>query len=256
MKLLGIAAALASLLFANDALAATVLMRDDFSGTRLKSSIWNVGDWMQGRSQLGNIPIVGGGHARLYFDTYRFRGTEIYTTQTFSRGAGIEVEARCRLNRIPPGLITSLFTYIFDDTANAADEIDIELITKQLGQTPGGAPVNFTTFNDWQKGTSVYQDGIRNFTVVQTVAGLNVNKWHTYLIRWLPDRTEWLIDGKIVATSSIAQPDAAQRVHLDFWAPAADWPDAYDSRLQPAAAPRRNARYFFDVDYVEVRSLP
>lgn len=256
MKLLQIATALTSLVFADSALGATVLLRDDFNGSRLKTSIWNVGTWMQGRSLLGNIPIVSGGRARLFFDTYRFRGTEIYTNTTFSRGAGMEVEARCKLNNIPSGLITSLFTYIFDDATQAADEIDIELITKQMNLSSGGVPVNFTTFNDWQKGSSAYQDGIRNFTVVTAVAGLNVNKWHTYLIRWLPDRTEWLIDGKIVATSSIAQPDAAQRVHLDFWAPALDWPDAYESRLQPATLPARNARYYFDVDYVEVRSLP
>lgn len=256
MKFFQIATALTSLLFADSALGATVLMRDDFSGSRLKTAIWNVGDWMQGRSQLGNVPIISGGHARLIFDTYRFKGTEIYTKAIFPRGTGIEIEARCRLNKIPSGLITSLFTYIFDDAAKTSDEIDIEIITKQLNLSSRGAPVNFTTFNDWEKGASTFQDGIRNFTVATTVAGLNANKWHTYLIRWLPDRTEWLIDGKIVATSTITQPDAAQRVHLDFWAPTSDWPDAYESKLQPATVPARNVRYYFDVDYVEVRSLP
>lgn len=256
MKILGIAASLASLLLADSALGATVLLREDFNGTSLQSSIWSVGNWTLGRSPLGGTPVIANGIARLTFDTYRFRGTEIFTNRTFSRGRGLEVEARCKLNSLPSGLITSLFTYVFDGTTSTSDEIDIEILTKQVNLSSGGAPVSFTTFNDWPRGSSAYMDGIHNWTVTPKVPGLNVNQWHSYVIRWLPDHTEWLIDGKVVASSAKAQPNAAQPVHLNFWAPLSSWTDAYDSRLQPATSAGNNRRYYFDVDYVEVRSLP
>lgn len=256
MKILGITAALASLLLADAAHSATVRFREDFNGTSLQSSVWSVGNWTLGRSPLGNTPIIANGMARLPFDTYRFRGSEIYTTRTFSRGTGLEVEARCRLNRLPSGLITSLFTYIFDGTTLTSDEIDIEMLTKQVNLSSGGSPVTFTTFNNWPRGSTAYMDGIHHWSVTAKVPGLDVNQWHSYVIRWLPDRTEWLIDGKIVATSTKARPDAAQAVHLDIWAPASDWPDAYDASLKPATSSANNHRYYFDVDYVEVRSLP
>src|SRR6185295_2935357 len=91
--------------------AQTILLHDDFNGTTLNSSIWSLGTWQLGRTQLGNSPVVSGGVARLTFDTFQFRGTEIWSKANFARGNGLEIAARLKLNNLPSGLVTSLFTY-------------------------------------------------------------------------------------------------------------------------------------------------
>lgn len=256
MKSLSLAVAFASLLFAGEAYGGSVILRDDFNGTSINRQLWSLGTWTLGRTQLGNNPIVANGIARLTFDKYRFRGTEIFTNRVFSRGTGLEIEARAKLNNLPSGLVTSLFTYTYDGTTKTSDEIDIEIVTKQVNQTFNGAPIYFTSWNDWNESSPTYQDGVHNWTIRQVMPAFDVNQWHSYVIRWLPDHVEWLIDGKIVATTSNALPDAAAPVRLNFWAPASSWSDAYDSRLQSVNQASKNVRYYYDVDYVEVRSLP
>jgi hypothetical protein len=45
-------------------------------------------------------------------------------------------------------------------------------------------------------------------------------------------------------------------LHFNFWAVDQSWPDAADlSALVPVSSPAQNTRYYFDVDYVRVRSL-
>jgi beta-glucanase (GH16 family) len=250
--LLGAAFALTTL--AGSANAQTVLFRDDFTGAQLDGNQWNLGTWKLGSTQLGNSPVLANGVARLTFDTYRFRGTEIWSKQVFARGNGLEFEARVKLNNLPSGLVTSLFTYT--SSAGLSDELDIEILTKQVNASQGGDPVLFTTWNNWGERSSTYQDGVHHWGFSQFVAGLDVNQWHTYVIRWLPGTTQWLIDGTVVASSDKAQPDASTPVRLNFWAPASSWTDAYDAALKPARRSIANVRYFYDVDYVEVRQLP
>ena len=115
--------------FMADASAQTVLLQDDFNSSVLNSQNWKIGNWRLGRTQLGNTPVFGlegtTSFARLTFDTYQFKGTEIYSLQSFSRGNGLEIEARVRLNNLPSGLVTSLFTYVYDAATATSDEIEI-----------------------------------------------------------------------------------------------------------------------------------
>lgn len=248
--------------FAPVASAQTVLLEDYFSGNTLDTTKWNLGTWKLGRTQLGNSPVVANGVARLTFDTYGFRGTEIWSKQTFARGNGLEIEARVKLNNLPSGLVTSIFTYAYDTTRNVSDELDIEILSKQVNSTTGGDPVLFTTWNDWDELNPAYQDGLHHWSFSQFFQNFNVNVWHTYVIRWLPGsttvlpRTEWLIDGQLVAWSEKAQPEQETPVRLNFWAPASGWTDAYSSSLSPARNAKNNVRYYYDVDYVKVRQLP
>ncbi|MFM8359486.1 MAG: glycoside hydrolase family 16 protein [Verrucomicrobiota bacterium] len=243
--------------------AQTVLLRDDFSGSTLNTANWNLGTWMLGQTQLGNSPVITSGMARLTFDTYRFRGTEIWSKATFNRGNGLELEARVRLNNLPSGLVTSIFTYVYNNATQRSDELDIEILSKQVNASGGGDPVLFTTWNDWYEPTGLYQNGINHWSFSQFFPNFDVNQWHIYVIRWLPAvppslpaRTEWLIDGVLVASSDKAQPDLATPVRFNFWAPASSWTDAYSSTLKPARKASGNVRYFYDIDHVEVRQLP
>src|SRR5215212_4135591 len=85
------------------------LLRDDFDGATLDTAKWDIGTWLLGRTQLAFTPQVTGGMARLRLDTYNpgntslLRGTEILTDQSFTRGSGIEFEARVRTNAIAAG---------------------------------------------------------------------------------------------------------------------------------------------------------
>lgn len=236
--------------------AGTVIFRDDFNGTKLNSTLWSLGTWKLGRTQLGNAPVVSGGIARLAFDTYGFQGTEIYTNQAFACGNGIEIEARLRTNKLPSGLVSALFTYTYDPVTGFSDESDIEILSKEVNSTKGGDPVLLTTWWDWGGVNSAYQDGVHNWGIDQFLVNLSVSTWHTYVIRWLPTATEWLIDGVKVASSAKAIPNAPAPVRLNFWAPDAGWIAAYDASLRPAKSKSSSVRHYFDVDYVEVRRLP
>lgn len=231
----------------------TVVFHDDFNGSAIDSTAWGIGTWTLGRTQLGNVPVVSGGIARLRFDTWRFTGAEIYSKTNYALQNGVEFEARVRMNHLPSGLVTSLFTY---NTANAtSDEIDIEVLSKQVNLSSGGAPLLLTTWNDWDETHPIYNDGVHHSLQSVFITGLDVNAFHTYTIRWLPGRTEWLVDGVLVASSTLAQPDLATPIRLNFWAPASGWTEAYDAQLKPVGTKRINKSYFYDIDWVEVRRL-
>jgi beta-glucanase (GH16 family) len=246
-----------ALLFATAAGAqagGTVVFRDDFNVNQLDTAAWGVGTWKLGRTQLGNVPVVAGGVAQLRFDTWRFTGAEIYTRQNFALQNGVEFEARLRSNQLPAGLVTSLFTY--NTNANGtSDELDIEFLSKQVNLSSGGAPMLQTTWNDWSEASPTYGDGVHHASQSPFIAGLDVNQWHVYTIRWLPGRTEWLVDGVLVGSSTLAQPDLAAPLRINFWAPASSWTDAYDARLKPVGNKKQNRSYYYDVDWVEVRRL-
>lgn len=231
----------------------TVVFRDDFNGSQLDATAWGVGTWTLGRTQLGNVPVVAGGIAQLRFDTYRFTGAEIYTKADYALGNGVEFEARVRSNQLPAGLVTSLFTYTYAN--GKSDELDFEWLSKQVNLTSGGAPMLLTTWNDWDEAHPVYNDGVHHSSQTKVVAGVDVNQFHTYTIRWLPGRTEWKVDGVLVASSTLAQPDQAAPLRINFWAPASSWTEAYDARLKPVGAKKQNKSYFYDVDWVEIRRL-
>jgi beta-glucanase (GH16 family) len=249
------AAALALLLAATGAHAAgTVVLRDDFNGSSLNSATWGVGTWKLGRTRLGGVPAVSGGIARLPFTNYRLTGCEIYTKQQFALGNGVEFEARIRFGPLPKGLVTSVFTY---NTLGAlSDEIDIEFLSKQVATTTGGTPVQLTTWNDWDEAHPTYGDGIHHWSVSSIVAGLDMKLFHTWTIRWLPGRVEWLVDGVLVATSTKALPDLQAPMRLNFWAPASSWTEAYDASLKSVANKRQAQTWTYDVDWIEVRQLP
>ena len=111
-----------------------------------------------------------------------FSGTEIYSTQSFARGAGLEMEARVRTNALPSGLVTSFFTHTFVGTL--ADEIEYEFLTKQLDTAGAGdAPVLLTTWNDWDASNPTYGDGIHHWSVNPLVTELDMSGFNNYMVR-------------------------------------------------------------------------
>ena len=243
-----------------------VLFRDDFNGTSLETDNWLAGTWKLGRTQLGNMPIVTGGIAKLKFDTFNaadpgrsFRGTEIGSKMMFSRGQGIEMEARVRVNSMPAGLVASFFTYDsqLSDGVVYSDEIDFEFLSKQIASSPATSdPVLTTTWNNWDNSTQIYTEPSTYTSQSVNVLGLNLAQFNTIVIRWLPTRVEWLVNGQLIQIAETAVPDEDTNIRLNFWAPLSGWTDAYSNKLVPAKNARQNQTFYYDVDYVEVRKIP
>ncbi len=241
-----------------------ILMRDDFSGASIDNSIWDLGSWTLGRTRLGNAPVLDSGIAKLQFDTYNpadpggsFLGTEIYTDANFSLGSGLEFEASIRVpDSLPSGLITSFFTYTSKmvGATQFVDEIDFEFLTKTINQSPVGYdPVLTTAWSDWNSG-----DNIANWrTTENQVSGLDLNTFTKVVVRWLPNSVEWFVNDVLIQTETTHVPDDPTQLRFNFWAtdnPA--WTGAYDSSLQPTSDISSNETFFYEVDYVEVRSVP
>ena len=155
---------------------------------------------------------------------------------------------------LPKGLVSAMFTY--NTAASLSDELDIEILSNEVASSTGGAPVLFTTWNNWNEATPTYGDGVHHWSQSVFLGGLDVGQFHTWVIRWLPGKTEWLLDGVLVATSIKAQPDLATPYRLNFWAPAPSWTDAYDASLKSEPNKRKAKTWYYEVDWVEVRRLP
>jgi len=229
----------------------TVIFREDFLGSSLDSKNWVVEEGELDRTELGNTPIINGGIASLTFDTYGFKGTEIHTNKRYSRGSkGLEIEAKIKLvTPLPSGLVTSFYTWA-ENSSGSVDEIDVEILSKQLNQASDKALL-LETYNDFHGDEKLPH----YWSTSKSLSNLDVGTWHTFTIRWTPGRTYWLVDGVVVADSDKAQPNADSYIGLLFWAPDSDWPDAYDKNFQPVTKPASNRRYYFDIDYVEIRRL-
>lgn len=231
-----------------------LLFRDDFMDRTLNRAFWGIGDWKLGRSQLGLVPEIKQGVARLSFNTQGFMGTEIYSQRFFTREGGLEIKVRARLGKSPPGLVSGIFTYA-TDRSGASDEIDIEFLSKGLTNKRKALPVMLSTWHQWNEASSELSDVSHHWTTRLSLDGVDPSVWHEYVIRWLPDRTEWFVDQKLVASSMLAQPELPTRIRFNLWAPSASWELAYSTLLMPSFHPNSNQKYFLELDWVEVNRL-
>jgi len=253
------------LLASGNAFGATLFF-DDFSGSSLNETVWHLPEGVGtffGRTQIKppefggqNLrPVVAGGSVKLRFDTYNasaltpgdsFWGHEIQTIDEFLPGTqGISIETRMRFLGTPAGgIVGGFFSYAANDPFNRP-EIDIELLTNDLGSE------RFLT--------NVYDDSVANGTgdaVFALIPGFDMTDWNTYEIRWLPDRIQWLLNGIQVRELIAATANNPSEVRLNFWAPASSFGPAYDVNLQPATSAGANQQYELEIDYVQVTSVP
>jgi beta-glucanase (GH16 family) len=240
------------------------LLRDDFDGASLDQSKWGIGTWLLGRTQLAFTPQVTGGMARLRLDTYNpgntslLRGSEILSDLSFTRGSGLEYEARVRTNPVAAGgTVTSFFTYIADaGSPPLADEIDFEWLSKHINASPGTSdPVLATTWNNYRTDGSNFGDPNIHSSVNVDVANLNLATFNTFKIRWLPDRVQWYVNDVPIRTAKFAVPDAPAPIRANFWAPNTDWGDAYSAALQPVNNAGANTTFLYDIDHIAVRRI-
>jgi hypothetical protein len=232
------------------------LFFDDFSAP-LSPSQWNYNQFSSGGSFYGrtqqrqSLPQVSNGLLHLQLDTFNptgpgnsFLGSEAITTQSFTIDAGgIAFEASARIVSSVPGLVGGFFGYNFNNATGLHSELDTELLGNDAAAGRNRAQTN------------VYSNEPLGAGHPQFVPLADLTRFHTYRMEWFPDRVRWLIDNQLVREDTAHIPQGALALHLNIWAPAQDWIEAFSASLQPTANPAANVSYFVDVDYVRVARL-
>ncbi len=234
------------------------LLRDDFD-SQLNPAIWDYNHFSAvnnpssyGRTQQRqSLPLVSNGVLHLQLDTFNptaktpgdsFLGSEAITNQTFAptSGGGIAFEVRARSATAVAGMVGGIFGYNFNSTTGLHDEADFETLTNTISN------------GNNQEQTNVYSQEALGTGHPESVPDSDLTSFHTYRIEWFTDRVLWFIDNQLVRQDTDHVPQAAMALHLNIWAPASDWTQAYSASLQPASSAAGNVTYNFDVDYAKV----
>ena len=242
-------------------------MREDFNQAELDSTRWSVGTWKLGRCLLALKPQLKEGVALLKVMNWNpsnatphlpLAGTEIFTRQKFERGTGLEIEARVRLPKAPAGLVASLFTYtaVEKEGQRLVDELDVEMLTTKIQESdPKNSPLLLTSWHDWNASKQDHDEREHHNPRQVAVRDFDPAAWNILTLRWLPDRVEWLANGKLIRTEREIVPDDPTPVRLNFWLADAGWEDAFDEAIKPAKSEQERKSWNFEVDYVEVRRV-
>ena len=240
-----------------------VLFYDGFDGETLDREQWAVSSIRVGRTEYGLEPELvktdeGVSVARLSLDTFNpnpklsgefFYGTSIKTHREFDQEQVLEFEVRARLvdtaeNPISRGLVGAFSLY--NDTTR--DEIDWSYLSNQMDES--------------KVLTNIYNNGFpMDVGDVEYLRfdGLDMREFNTYTTRWSKDKIEYFLNGKLVRTGPNRGvlrdvPDDPLHVCLSLFAPLSGFAKAYHRELRPAGNQSLNERYFYDVDYVQVRA--
>ncbi len=228
------------------------LFTDDFSST-LNTAHWDFNQWANGGSFYGRtqqrqaLPSVSDGQLHLKLDTYNptgysFLGSEAITKEIFSTetgGISFEIKAHFE-NTVVGGIVGGMFSYT-TNSGGLHDEIDFEALSNLPNQIQ----------------TNIYANeplgaGHPEFDPIASA----VTADHTYRIEWFENALRWFVDGQLVRVQIDNSPQHPQALHLNIWAPASDWAEAFSAALNPVTNARANTAYFFDIDSVRVARLP
>ncbi|MBV9868445.1 MAG: glycoside hydrolase family 16 protein [Abitibacteriaceae bacterium] len=243
------------------------VFRDDFNTSPLNPGKWRVYDDVNPneRTFFGTTPILrteaGLSFYRFFLHRYNpehhtpapgfFKGTEIYSfpfeiTKRPNVGGYVELETRLRGTAVPSGAVAAFFTYSTIGSGSTGDEIDFEFVGKL-----GPHSVWLNTWNDSAQSHTTYTNAAFNWQ----------SNWNTYKIRWVTDAgntryVEWYINGALVRTARNPEhiPDDGMQIHFNSWVPDNTWPEAYDANLKPALNQASDFTWYYDVDYIVVRT--
>lgn len=236
------------------------LLCDDFEGAIVDSGRWHIPTWVSPTdgtvvgltqfrfTQQSPLPAVENGNAVIVVETFNptsvsFYGTDLRSNQIFEVGTGIRVVVRAKMNTAVPGVVGGIFLYALKpESSTYHDEIDFELLTNRPNE------VQTNIYGNEKLGTG-------NVQYVPYASG-SITDYHTYEIRWQPDRVSWLVDGRLVRTDTRNVPTGPMRLHLNIWVPDPGWRAAHDPDLKPARSADANRVFSMSVDSVRVESIP
>jgi len=238
---------------------AETLLHDDFSGNSVSSSAWHIPTWVSPTdgtvvgltqfrfTQNATLPAADNGNAIIVVESYNptafsFYGTDLRSNQSFALGMGIHITVRAKMDTTTPGIVGGIFLYALKPGSTTYhDEIDFELLTN----LPNGVQTNI--YSNEKLGTG-------NVQFVPYTSG-SITDYHTYEIKWQPNRVSWFIDGNLVRTETIHVPAGPMTFHLNIWVPDPGWPAAHDPNLKPAPSASSNQIFSMSVDSVHIQSI-
>mgnify|MGYP001202166404 CR=1 FL=1 len=177
----------------------TTPFRDDFDGTAVDESAWQIATWVEESRTSRDRCYVADGRLNLVF-IYEgedaqgndiFNGAAIQTRDEFLYG---KWEASLKPTGVS-GVLNSMYTIDWDNTSTdysysdgTKQEIDIEFLTKSFGSSSG------------QVHYAVHQSGRESFDTNPDVdLGFNPSDdFHTYAIEITPERIRWSVDGAML----------------------------------------------------------
>lgn len=237
------------------------LLQDDFSGSSADEKLWHIPTWTSptdgtyiGRTQFrvtqdSGLPATADGSLVIPIETHNpkqtsFLAAEVISNQEFSVGTGLDIVIRAKMNApLRPGVVGGLFLYALQAGSDTIhDEIDFELLTNKPDQVQ----------------TNIYGHeplGIGHVEFIPYQTG-SMTDFHNYEIKWTPKLVSWLIDGKLVRTTTSNIPAAPMRFYVNAWAPDEHWPQAYSATIQPTASADANEMVgAVHVDSITIRPL-
>jgi hypothetical protein len=238
---------------------AETLLYDDFSGDTVSSSQWHIPTWVSPTdgtvvgltqfryTQNASLPAARNGNAMIALETYNptalsFYGTDLRSNQSFALGTGVHITVRAKMNTTTPGIVGGIFLYALKPGSTTDhDEIDFELLTN----LPHGVQTNI--YSNEKLGTG-------NVQFIPYISG-SITDYHTYEIKWQPNRVSWFIDGNLVRTDTTHVPTGPMNFHLNIWVPDPGWPAAHDPNLKPATSAGSNQIFSMSVDSVHIQSI-
>lgn len=233
------------------------IFNDDFNGSSINNSLWYIPTWKGptdgtyvGRTQFrcsqnAKLPAVVNGNAVINLETYNptgfsLYGTDLISKKIFNRGAGLIFTIKAKMQApMVGGIVGGIFTYE-NLPSGRHDEIDFELVTNQLDY------VHNNVYSNQPLGVGTPDSS-------KVIAP--ITDYHTYVIKWLPTSVEWYVDGQLVRKSTKLVPANGMHLHLNMWAPAAEWKSAYNAGLQPTNSAANNKIFSMLVESVKVDSL-
>jgi hypothetical protein len=210
----------------------------------------------------GLVPCTAQNGADLRLSTYNpkapnhdtFLGSDISTKQAWgANGETVKFEATVQCPTMPGGAVTSLFPYnlITKQPPNPGDlrnEIDFEFASNHWSESP---PTLNTNVCGSQNG------GGTGIVGVKSADGVNFQNFNTFSIEFNPSNAagfiNWLVNRERkyqwmdYPNPHFPHPQLSggMRLHLNFWAPAADWAWAYNQNLKPSSsAPGQEWHYY------------
>lgn len=244
--------------------ASVTIFSDYFDGTNgslVNASKWHIPTWVSptdgtfvGRTQFrvtqnSPLPSIVNSNVKITVQSYNptgfsFYGYDLISNRAFIPENGLNLKVRAKMNSpVSPGVVGGIFKYVTKSgNGTLHDEIDFEI----LGNKPSGVQTN--VYDNELLGSGhpefhYYESG--------TIAD-----YHTYEVNWWRDKVTWLVDGKQVREETTCVPAGPMYLHLNMWAPASDWPEAYSDTIQPTRLASENKIYSMSVDSVNIGIEP
>lgn len=202
----------------------TASFRDDFNGTAVNETTWQIATWAEHGGQTGRERCyVQDGCLNMVFindAAAGFLSAAIQTREEFLYGTW---EARLKPTAVA-GVLNSLYTIDWDDTTTGGStsdgtkqEIDIEFLSKSFGASSG--EVHY----------AVHASGLASFNTNPDIElGFNPSDaFHVYGFEITPDYISWTVDGAELqrytyADNAIAI-NAPYQLKLNVWSQIDSW---------------------------------